>query len=256
MFGTKRGFLLFSIFLLILTSSCFAWGPSSSYHSERPLILAPGDIKNITMSLQNMIGDQNVTINVDIQKGKDIAILKDPSNIYEVPLGRNDVKINMEVSIPKNTPIGTDYVITVFFNPVSVNQAGGLIQIVGAIEVSIPVLVRSETDSVVYKEQKAIEAAKEAAKKAAEPPKKNIPFTPIISLLIFVGIIMFIIFSKNKNSPQTTSVQTKDQTSNIDQTQESKLEEKAKEAKPDLIKGLQPKESIVDQDKKKSKTKK
>ena len=53
--------IIFSITLFILLSySVFAFGVSSPYWDENPLYLKPGETKEVTMILQNMVGEDDI----------------------------------------------------------------------------------------------------------------------------------------------------------------------------------------------------
>ena len=52
------------ISVLVLTSAVSAFGVSSPYWEGNPMNIARGDSKIVNLNLQNMVGDEEVNVNV------------------------------------------------------------------------------------------------------------------------------------------------------------------------------------------------
>ena len=100
-----RGLLIISVLCFISLISVISFvsglGISSSYHSKNPLIMAPGESMDIIFGrFQNVVGDYDMVVGVELLGGGEIAEITDSSLEYSVPLGRKDIAVNMRVSIP------------------------------------------------------------------------------------------------------------------------------------------------------------
>ena len=111
------------VFLMVYVSAA---GVTSGYYDGSPLVMSPGETKDIYLELQNMVGDKDITFKADIVNGSSIAKIIDKSDIYEVPFGRKDVKVNIKVEIPENATAGEKYNIGLSFRTVKTEGAGQL----------------------------------------------------------------------------------------------------------------------------------
>ncbi len=121
-----------------------SFGVSTPFWGEHQLVIAPGETKDAYVELQNMVGDENMTLKAEITKGSEIATLIDPSTEYFIPFGTRDVKVNIRVTIPKNAPLESAYNIEVSFKQITEAQ-GGMMQMAGGVGTTIPVIVRLPT---------------------------------------------------------------------------------------------------------------
>ena len=95
--------LLIAILMIIPLVNAF--GVSTPFWGEHQLVMAPGETKDAYVELQNMVGDEDITLKAEITKGSEIATLIDPSTEYLIPSGTRDVKVNIQVTMPKNVPL-------------------------------------------------------------------------------------------------------------------------------------------------------
>lgn len=137
----KKEIMILSFLLLIPLVSGF--GITSMYWPGNPLVLEPGQTVDVTLLLQNMVGDEDVTLRAEIEKGKEIAELIDPNLDYLVPFGRKDVSVSVRVSIPEDTPVDGEYDIVVSFKQIIPNEARTL-QLTSAIKKTIPIKIVGE----------------------------------------------------------------------------------------------------------------
>ena len=129
------------IAILILTPLVNAFGVSTPFWGEHQLILSPGESKDVYVELQNMVGDEDMTLKAEITKGSEIAKLIDPSTEYFIPFGQRDRKVNIRVTIPEGIPLETNYNIEVSFKQITTAQ-GGMMQMAGGVGTTIPVVVK------------------------------------------------------------------------------------------------------------------
>jgi len=142
-----RIFILFSILFIVflsLINFITAFGVGASYRDEKPLYMAPEETKDTYLTLQNMVGEKDITLRAELVNGSEIATLTDENLDYFLPFGTQDVKVNLKIQIPKDASIGDKYKVAVFFKQVTEDE-GKMLQITGGIEKSFPVIVNKTT---------------------------------------------------------------------------------------------------------------
>lgn len=126
---------------LLLISNVSAFAVSSQYWKENPVILYPGTITEIYIVLQNMAGEEDITVTGVIVEGSEIATLSDLSNIYTVPVGKR-VNVNITFDVPEDTEIPSNYSIILSF--VTTAGEAETLGLGSGIEKIIPVLIVKE----------------------------------------------------------------------------------------------------------------
>ncbi len=116
--------ILWIFLLVILAFDADAFGVSSPYWDENPLIVNPGDTKEFQMILQNMVGGEDITAEAKVNSGKDILSIADQNTIYKVPFGGNNIPVNLKVSVPENAKPGQEFQVGVSFKTVADNSGG------------------------------------------------------------------------------------------------------------------------------------
>lgn len=122
--------ILFTSLAFVLLLSAFAYsvsafGVGSPYWKGNPLVVAPGEQTTVYLSLQNMVGDEDLTVHVALKEGSEIAQV-DARN-YEVRAGTSDTRVPIDISVPADVPIGTPYVVTVSFATVNSGAGGSVV---------------------------------------------------------------------------------------------------------------------------------
>ncbi len=146
-----KNYLAFFLLAVLTISFASAAGVSTSYWSTNPLKLGPGESIVFPLGLQNMVGDENITLRANLTKGYEIARIIDSNTDYFVPLGSDDVTVNIEVKIPENAEPGKVYDMEASFLQVSGGGGGGFFSVASAFTQRIPVLVVGEpTESAIY----------------------------------------------------------------------------------------------------------
>jgi len=179
--------------LLAIIPLASAFGVTTHYWDTKPLIMYPGQIKDIDVELQNMVGDENLRLKAEIIEGSEIATLvMEPDNEYIVPLGRKDIKVNIRVAIPENAPLEDKYNIKVSFKQVA-EEEGKMVQMVASVGTSIPIIIKSVEEVPVEQETPSQE------KPSKETTEKISPTSiAILSLVIIAIIVGYILLKKRK----------------------------------------------------------
>lgn len=112
------------IFITLLTLSfASAYGVSSPYWKGNPLRIAPGDTKEVSITLQNMDA-KDIKINAEITRGSDIASIQ--KNEYIVPAGTKNTEILVTVKIPEDVKLNEEYEITISSKEINSGTTGGV----------------------------------------------------------------------------------------------------------------------------------
>lgn len=89
--------LCMALLILPLVSSA---GIASPYWESNPLEMNYGQTRVVDLNLQNLVGDEDITVRVEITEGSEIASLA--SNTYTAVAGTSDTLIPVTISIPEN----------------------------------------------------------------------------------------------------------------------------------------------------------
>lgn len=131
-------------FLVFMTSFVFAVGVAQPYWEGNPLRISPGGSEDVELTLQNMVGDEDVVLRAELVDGAGIATL--PSKVdYDVKFGTSDTKVPVTVKIPGEAELGKEYTVKLSFKTVTPGEQGGVSLGLGY-EVNFDVLVVEETE--------------------------------------------------------------------------------------------------------------
>jgi len=172
--------IILLVSLIFASSLVNAFGASSPYFNNNPLILSPGESKDIEIYLQNMVGDKDITLQAEILLGKEIASFLDTSPNYLISFGKKDIKANLKITIPKEAKDGDKYTISINFKEKK-SEKQELLQITGGVTTSFPIII------------------KELQKSPKETSTKTF-FYLIISTLILSIIIVIVLLIKSVKS--------------------------------------------------------
>ena len=189
---------IFTILLIGMSFNVIAFGVTSQYWKTRPLIMQPGETKDVSFSLQNMVGDEDVHLLAELKGDKKYVTLTDPSNRYVIPAKTKGVKVNFRITVPADTKIGTTFRVTITFlnAPDSTTQQVGIGTSIGK---SLEVIIGNP-------EAPRIEPTALPAQKTEQPARTGIrPLTKedifpaaIIFLLVF---FVWLLIKRKKNKP-------------------------------------------------------
>jgi hypothetical protein len=169
------------VFLMTLVSS---FGIVAPYWKEYPLEMMPGQTVVINLTLQNMVGEQDMSFRAAITDDKyGIASLVDENPVYLVPLGRADIIVPIEIRVPSDTAVGEVLEdVTVRFSQVSSSSEGGTVEVASAFNVAFPVKIISPAGETIREDQ-------------TSGVNMVVLITIILGILI-LGIVLYLILSK------------------------------------------------------------
>ena len=181
----KKLIFSFGIILLLIIPLINAFGVTTHYWLEdNPLIINPGETIETDVVLQNMVGDEDIILLGEIIGGSEIATIIDQNTEYLVPIGSKNIKVNIKITIPENTPLRSKYDVTIQFKQIQ-EKEGQMVQMAGAVTTSIPVLVG------VHEEEEIIETV-------SKSPILTTANLIISAIIIVILIIIYVVFKRNK----------------------------------------------------------
>ena len=152
---------------LILISTISAFGISSPYWEDNPLVMEKGETKVVNLNIQNMVGNEDITIRAEVIQGEEIISLK--QDTFLIKAGTSDTIIPLEITIPKDIEDNNQ---TIKIDFKKVIQGGEGIPLGTGMSISFDII-------------------------ANESPKKNY-FLIILIGVILLLIIIYLAIKKNK----------------------------------------------------------
>jgi len=152
MTNNKTQKAIFAVILVIaMLSLVNASGVASPYWTENPLILNPGETAIVNLTLQNMVGTDDITFEAKISSEKNIASITNGGSDmkYLVPIGTKDVPVTVKIEVPSDAKPGESYKINILFNEISVSQ-GGMLHVTSSVSTSFPVQISGKSSSSNY----------------------------------------------------------------------------------------------------------
>jgi hypothetical protein len=172
-------FILLASLLILSVSLISASGVASPYWDDRPLKLAAGESKTVTLTLQNMVGDGDLYLEAEVSDDLGLASLVDGTD-YFVPLGRDDIPLKVKVEVPEDAVVGETTFVWTSLQQVALGE-GGMVRIASGFTSKFPVEVVSFDESELRR---------------GEPEKE---FSPLwIGLIVLVVLIFIGLMRKTK----------------------------------------------------------
>jgi len=176
----KKKTLEICVLLIILLSSPISAliGLSGDYHDKNPLIIAPGETKEIVFGRFQNTDDKDVTLKIELREGGNIAALTTENlDSFVIPAGVRDKELKARISIPEAAPEGYEYKITINYQDTAPLEGSGMIQYKESKTSSIPVVVKklekAETNLLLW-------------------------LILIILIILIIIVIIYLILQKNK----------------------------------------------------------
>jgi len=185
-YKTYGQIMFITILLVILSLNVAAFGIVMPYWEGRPLTMEPGETKDVIVTLQN-VGDDDMTVEVKLNSGSEIARITDKSLTYIIPKGNTDTRINMKVSIPQGEPRGSEHVVGISVKDIGI-KGSGMVQLTNSISKSFNVVVNNVPTPPT---PKAVEIP--------APQKGSIALFAIILIAIF-AVLAAIIYAYSKKN--------------------------------------------------------
>lgn len=198
---TKNTIICLGLLLLLLIPFAAAFGISSPYHKSNPLIMYPGETREFSLGLQNMVGGEDMLIEVEIIGGNEIASITDGSNRYQVPFGSSNVPVNLKVVIPADFEVGQEASINVAIKTIPSTE-GQMVQIGSSLVKSIPVLIKTESESspVIPVEAPVIPVEELSAQGRGGILSVLDSIIIILVVLVFFGAFLFLFIKRKKEA--------------------------------------------------------
>lgn len=130
------------LLILLVAQLVVAVGVTSPYYDTKPLGLHPGEAVEVQLLLQNMVGDEEVTLVASITEGAEIATLLGENQTYVIPFGVKDVPVLVRVAMPEDALVGEARTVKVSFTQLATDNAEGkMIQMTTGVGAVIPIEV-------------------------------------------------------------------------------------------------------------------
>jgi len=117
----KTKIIFLALVILISVNLVSSFGVSSPYWKGNPLKMARGETRIVNLNLQNNVGDQDVTVKVEIEEGHEIVSLS--RDTYRVRAKSLDTMVPVKVKIPVNAS-EEGYRVIINFHTVAPGEEG------------------------------------------------------------------------------------------------------------------------------------
>lgn len=168
----KINILIISIIILSI-SFVSAVAIGLPYWEGHPFIISPGQTGTANLIIQNMVGEDDITMKAEIIQGNEIASLE--KNEYFIPISK-DAQVPIKITIPSNATLNTTYKVKISFKTVTPSSEGGVTMGIGIIS-TFDVLVKGGVE---------------------EQPKEKLETKTLIIIGIIVLIIIIVIVLKKQ----------------------------------------------------------
>jgi len=117
-----KNILLSTIFIVLLISLTSAFGVSSPYWEENPLVVERGGTETVNINIQNMVGDKDIKVKAELLSGSEITSLEEDT--FLVQAGTSDTLVPLIVKMPKDAVPGENNSIKVEFKTIQEDAKG------------------------------------------------------------------------------------------------------------------------------------
>jgi len=118
----SKNILLSLISIILLISLASAFGVSSPYWEENPLIVDSGDTATVNLNLQNMAGNDDIKVKAELLSGSEITSLD--NDTFLIKAGTSDTLVPLTIKMPENIPPGEKKSVQVEFKTISDDNQG------------------------------------------------------------------------------------------------------------------------------------
>jgi len=124
--SVKKQVILTSLMLAMLSVSVAAVGIATPYWKENPLVMQPGELKDFTLNLQNMVGDKDITLRGELVDSGGVAEITDSNTDYLLRSQTADTYVHVRVRVPNDAKVGEIYTLKFSFTTVTQGESGGV----------------------------------------------------------------------------------------------------------------------------------
>ena len=187
-------FIVIIAILLVGTLNVSAFGISSSYWNGNPLMVKPGETKDVVLTLVPSKDQINIDgVSASLVEGGEIAQITSGSEYSVSPNGENTL-ITLRVTIPSSDPLGKEYKVKLSLVSSSAEGAG-TVQLGIGYDVDFPVVVGEEEKKVqpIAGEQPTPVGIKSVNEYGGQGRTKTVNIVLGIIVVIIVLIIVFLV---------------------------------------------------------------
>jgi|SRR3989344_1401016 len=176
---------VFLIFLATAFNVSATVGVTSFYYEGHPLIVEPGEIKDVEFSLQNHGGDADAVVRVEISSESGIAEFTDENLEYVVPLESDGMSVPVRITVPENAQPGDEWNVGASFIITYTPKDSGAVQFSSTYNKDFKVIVGQITPT-------------------SQGVKEVLPDSPLLSfiylaIILIILILLIKLFSKKRN---------------------------------------------------------
>jgi len=174
------------LIILLVMPLVNAFGVTTPYWDENPLIMFPGETKDVQLLLQSEADSDPLIARAELIEGGEVATMLDSNLDYNVEPGQKDVAVNIRITIPEDANLNDRYDVRVSFREILERGGGGPVQMATGVGTKIPVVVESFAN----------------AGEAVREPKTQATSISLTTSILLLAIIVIIIIAyttlKNK----------------------------------------------------------
>lgn len=138
-------FLIAGVLVLMLCSLVSAFGYSSTYTRDKPLIIAPGETKDVQIRLKAGPSEGEMLMDVDLTGGSEVATLINPDLEYTVSSGSDGV-VEIRVDVPQDAVEGAEYLVAMLVKDITSADNSGTVPFTITTGASFKVLVQKPAE--------------------------------------------------------------------------------------------------------------
>ncbi|HJX49999.1 MAG TPA: hypothetical protein VJ438_00890 [Candidatus Nanoarchaeia archaeon] len=117
-----KNIILSIVSIILLISLTSAFGVSSPYWDENPLVMDRGETKTVNLNLQNMIGEEDVEVKAFLIEGNDVTSLSEDT--FLVKSGTSNTTVPLKISVSKDAIPGETKTVKVELKTVQEDTQG------------------------------------------------------------------------------------------------------------------------------------
>lgn len=134
--------IISGVILIMVVGLVSAIGVSSNYNIENPVMVYPGETKEVFVGLKSSLSEGDLKIKAELIESAGIAELIDSNLEYSVSPGIDgEAKVNIRLKIPEDAVIGSMYEVKTRFSEINQPLEGGTVNFKTSAESSLPVKV-------------------------------------------------------------------------------------------------------------------